>query len=87
MDGSELEASGADLLCKHIVVIKADEKIRLERIMKRDNISREDALKRMNSQKDYDKEAIIIENNFGEDVLREKIRLHYNKFLGECFSG
>ncbi|MBQ8391580.1 MAG: dephospho-CoA kinase [Clostridia bacterium] len=83
MDGSELRSSGADLLCKHIVVIKADEKTRLERIMSRDNINREDALKRMNSQKDYDKEAIIIENNFGEDVLREKIRLLYNKFLGE----
>ena len=83
MDGSELEASGADLLCRHIVVIEADEKIRLERIMARDNISREDALRRMNSQKDYGKEAIIIENNLGEDELREKVRLLYNKFLGE----
>lgn len=83
MDGSELEASGADLLCKHIVVIQADEKIRLERIMARDNIKCEDALKRIHSQRDYGKEAIIIENNLGEDVLREKIRLLYNKFLGE----
>ncbi len=83
MDGSELEASGADLLCKHIVVIEADEKTRLERIMARDNISREEALMRMNSQKDYGKEAIIIENNLGEDELKENIRLLYNKFLGE----
>ena len=83
MDGSELEASGADLLCKHIVVIEADEKIRLERIMARDKIGREDALRRMNAQKDYGKEAIIIKNNFGEDELREKICLLYNKFLGE----
>ena len=83
MDGSELEASGADLLCKHIVVIVADDKTRLERIMLRDNISCEDALKRMNAQKDYSKEAIIIENNFGEDALEEKIRLLYNRFAGE----
>lgn len=83
MDGSELKSSGADLLCKYIVVIEADEKTRLERIMARDNISREDALRRMNSQKDYDREAIIIENNFGEEELKENIRLLYNKFLGE----
>ena len=83
MDGSELEASGADLLCKHIVVIEADEKIRLERIMARDSLKREDAIRRMNSQKDYSKEAIIIENNLGEEELLEKVRLLYNKFLGE----
>lgn len=83
MDGSELEASGADLLCKYIVVVVADDKTRLERIMLRDNISREDALKRMSSQKDYSKEAIIIENNFDEDALEEKIRLLYNRFSGE----
>lgn len=83
MDGSELKSSGADLLCEHIVVIEADEKTRLERIMARDNISREEALMRMNSQKDYGKEAIIIENNCGEDKLRESICALYNKFLGE----
>lgn len=83
MDGSELRSSGADLLCNHIVVIEADEKIRLERIMARDNISREDALRRMNSQKDYDRDAIIIKNNSGADELQKNIRLLYNKFLGE----
>lgn len=83
MDGSELRSSGADLLCNHIVVIEADEKIRLERIMARDNISREDALRRMNSQKDYDRDAIIIKNNSGADELQKNIRLLYNKFSGE----
>lgn len=83
MDGSELEASGADKLCKHIVVIAADEKTRLERIMARDNIDKESALKRIHSQSDYSKKAIIIDNDSQEDILREKICVLYNQFLGE----
>lgn len=83
LDGSELESSGADAKCAHIVVITADEQIRLKRIMERDNIDRETALKRMNSQKDYSKEAIVIDNSGDEAELREKITALYNKFSGE----
>lgn len=75
IDGSELESSGADKKCDVMVVTVADEEVRLERIMARDNIDREEALCRMNSQKDYSKEAIIIENNGDEKLLREKIAL------------
>ena len=63
MDGSELEASGADELCDAVIVIECDENIRLERIIKRDSISRESALLRMKAQKDYTKNAIRIHNN------------------------
>ncbi len=73
IDGSELESSGADKKCDVMVVTVADEEVRLERIMARDNISREEALSRMKSQKDYSKEAIIIENNSDEKSLRNKI--------------
>ncbi len=83
MDGSELESSGADKKCDHIVVITADEKIRLERIMARDSIDRESALKRMQSQTDYSKDAIFIDNCADEKALEEKIKALYNQFLGE----
>ena len=83
MDGSELESSGADKFCRHIVVVTADEDIRLKRIMERDNIDKESALKRINAQTDYSKKAIIIENNTDESILREKVTELYNMFSGE----
>lgn len=83
LDGSELEASGADTKCAHIVVITASDEIRLQRIIDRDNIDRIAALKRMNSQNEYSKNAIIIENSGNETELREKITALYSKFLGE----
>ena len=73
IDGSELESSGADKKCDVMVVIKADDSIRLKRIMMRDTINIETALCRMRSQKDYSKAAIIIENNDDENALRKKI--------------
>ncbi len=83
MDGSELESSGADKLCRHIVVITADEETRLGRIMARDNIDRDSALRRIKAQTDYSKDAIVIDNSEGEEVLYEKIVSLYNQFLGE----
>lgn len=83
MDGSELESSGADKLCRHIIVITADEETRLRRIMSRDNIDRESALKRIKAQSDYSKESIVIDNSENEEVLSKKIVSLYHQFLGE----
>ncbi len=63
VDGSELETSGIDERCAHIIVVKADESVRLARITERDKISTEQALLRMKAQRDYSKKAIVIENN------------------------
>ena len=83
MDGSELESSGADRLCDHIVVITSDEKTRLTRIMKRDSIDSKTALKRIQSQTDYSKDAIFIDNSADDKALEEKVTALYNQFLGE----
>ena len=83
MDGSELESSGADKLCRHIIVITADEETRLGRIMTRDNIDRDSALRRIKAQSDYSKEAIVIDNGESEESLSKKIVSLYNQFLGE----
>ena len=82
IDGSELEASGIDKKCAHIIVVEANESTRLERIMTRDKISRESALLRINAQAGYSKEAIILENNSTEKELEERIRKLYS-FLME----
>ena len=83
VDGSELESSGADKLCRHIIVITADEETRLGRIMTRDNIDRDSALRRIKAQSDYSKEAIVIDNGESEELLSKKIVSLYNQFLGE----
>ena len=83
IDGSELEASGIDKKCAHIIVITADEKVRLERIMRRDGICRESALARIGAQKDYSKEAITVINNTTADSLTEQITKLYKDFSGE----
>ena len=64
-------------ICKKNISVIADEKIRLERIMKRDGISETDALLRINAQPPteyYIKKAdIIISNNGEESDLNEQI--------------
>jgi len=83
MDGSELESSGADELCKYIVVITADEETRLKRIMQRDGIDKDSALRRIHAQSDYSKTAIYVDNSGNEEELRKKITSLYDQFSGE----
>lgn len=52
IDAIALFESGEDRLCDFTVAVIAPKDIRLERIMKRDNITEEKALERINAQKD-----------------------------------
>lgn len=52
IDAIALFESGENELCDFTVAVVAPEDIRLQRIMERDNITREAALQRMNAQKD-----------------------------------
>ncbi len=54
VDAAAIIESGFAEQCDIMVVAHAPEDIRLERIMRRDNISREDAVVRINGQKDDD---------------------------------
>ena len=83
LDGSELEASGVDEKCAHIVVIYADEDVRLNRITERDKISKDSALLRIKAQKDYSKKAIIIKNNGDYDELKLALTKVYKQLLEE----
>ncbi len=83
IDGSEIESSGLYKKCSYVVVITADENVRLKRIMTRDSISKEDALMRMRAQADYSHKAFFVANNGSVDELEKEITILYNKFLGE----
>ncbi len=73
LDAPTLFESGTDCFCDVIVGVTADEETRLKRIMKRDNISEENALMRIRSQKseDFFREHcdFIIQNNSDYDSL------------------
>lgn len=83
IDGSELESSGVDKMCDHIVVITAEEETRLKRITERDGIDTQSALARIRAQRDYTKNAIFIDNNGNYDALEKEITALYSNFSGE----
>jgi len=66
-------------VCNQVWVISADKQVRLSRIMDR-GMDADDAKRRMAMQmtrEEYENLAdIVIENNEGEDELREKIEVH-----------
>ena len=71
IDAPQLFEAGAEDKCYKVICVMADKKIRLKRIIERDNISEEQAIQRMSSQLDDDyymsKSDYVIFNN-GENV-------------------
>ena len=76
-DAPQLFESNADVICDKIISVTAEKTVRLERICRRDNISKENALMRMNAQlnEEFFRENsdYIIENN--SDISSLKIQL------------
>lgn len=81
LDAPTLFESGCDKLCDTTVAVVADRDVRLERIIARDGITKEDAENRINSQlsENFFRENCdaIIENNSGLDSLENLVE----KFL------
>lgn len=77
LDAIALFESGEDKLCDFTVAVVAPKDIRLERIMKRDNITEEKALERINAQKDesfFTKKADFVLWNYPPYDLNVEIR-------------
>lgn len=79
-DAPQLIESRSHLLCDHVITVLAKEEIRLERIMSRDKLSRENALLRIKAQhgEDFyiDNSDTVIENNgTQEEILQEALNL------------
>lgn len=80
ISGALLYEAGFDKLFDKIIYIDAKKEIRLERLMKRNNLSKEDALLRIESQLDNKNKAdFIVENN---DSI-EKLEIKVNSILRE----
>ncbi|MBI5470981.1 MAG: dephospho-CoA kinase [Ignavibacteriae bacterium] len=77
--------SGMDKQLDYVVVVNADEELRIQRIMARDGISRDEVLARMRSQMDITQKLkladFVIENDGSEAELLARA-----KFLDALFS-
>lgn len=85
VDAALLFESGADASCTVCVSVLASPEIRLERIMRRDHLTREQAEARMSAQKDnrfYEERSDYRLDGGGEpSALKEQTRLLYQHLL------
>ena len=77
--------TGFDKLFDKIIFVQCDDKLRLERLMKRNNFTKEQALKRMNAQMPQDdkinKSDFVIHNNSTKEELAEQVNEFLKKIL------
>lgn len=92
-DASQLYESGGERLCDFVIAVTAPQKLRLQRILKRDHLSEEDALLRIHAQNPeeyYTKKAEFIINGSQDkpSILQEikEILRQYATRTGEDFS-
>ena len=78
LDAPQLFEAGANRLCGAVVSVLADKSLRLERILQRDGIDRDAALRRIAAQKSDEffraHSDYIIENNHTPEHLIPKVR-------------
>lgn len=83
IDGAVLIGSNMESLCRAMVAVVAEPDIRKKRIMARDGLSEEEAVKRIAAQEDedfYRKHAdFIIENNSGIQALEQQTKKIYDQ--------
>ncbi len=79
IDAPQLFESKLSYDCKFIISVVAPENVRLKRIMERDELTEEDALRRIRAQhtEEFFREHsnVVIENNGDEERLRGQVRL------------
>lgn len=62
--------SGADKMLDYVIGIAAPEKLRIERVMKRDGVSREEVMKRLSKQMDEKKKISLCDFILANDETR-----------------
>ncbi len=77
IDGATVIESGCGKMCDALVSVVANEDVRTERIVKRDNISLTDAKRRVSAQKSEDfyieNSDFVIENNGTKEELEHQV--------------
>lgn len=84
-DAPTLFQTGTDAICDGVIGIIADRNIRIERIIKRDNISQKAAVARIDAQPDdkfyYDRCEYIIKNNVSHETLKNQVKQLWQKLV------
>lgn len=84
VDAPLLYESGTEILTDAVWLVTAAESVRIERVMARDNVSREDVIKRMHNQMpEAEKAAMaddIIDNSKGKEELAARIEFLLEKY-------
>ncbi len=84
-DAPTLFQTGTDAMCDGVIGIIADRNIRIERIIKRDNISEKAAKARIDAQPDdkfyYDRCEYIIKNNVSHETLKNQVKQLWQKLV------
>ena len=79
IDAAALLESDCRELCEKIIVVHADEELRLRRILRRDGITREQALTRIKGQREdnyyFERADVVIYNNEDTDLTNELEKL------------
>jgi dephospho-CoA kinase len=80
-----LYETGLNRFCDRVWVISASKKSQIKRLEKRNNLDRDAALKRINSQLSIEekkkKADVVIENNSTIEALKDKLDKQWNKVL------
>ena len=74
VSGALLFKTGFDKLFDKTIFISAKDEIRLERLMKRNSLTKEEALSRLNLQDESSKANFIIENNSDINELKTNVK-------------
>lgn len=86
-DAPTLFESGSDKLCQKIISVIAPENLRARRIMKRDNISEAEAIKRISAQKSEEffreNSDFVIENDGDIKALKAKTESIIKELINE----
>ena len=84
-DAPTLFQTGTDSICDGVIGIIADRNIRIERIIKRDNISEKAAIARIDAQPDdkfyYDRCQYIIKNNVSHETLKNQVKQLWQRLV------
>ncbi len=74
--------NNSDILCDKIITVIADESLRIQRVVQRDNTSEAEVKNRISNQWKDSKKALvsnyIIANNTSADLLPQILRIHNN---------
>lgn len=85
IDGAVLIGSNMEEMCEFMISVIAGEELRKKRIMARDGLSEEEALRRIHAQEDEEfyraHSDFIIENNGSIESLTEKARCIYDRIV------